>query len=307
MRILIADDDDVSRLALQSLLAHHGYDVTAVSDGTQAWDVLQSADPPRLVILDWLMDEMDGVEVCRRVRQHPELRDVYLILLTSRGEHNYVVTGLAAGANDYVTKPFDRNELLARVRVGAQMVSLYAELAVRMRELDALATMDGLTGIANRRAFQARLDAEISRTNRYHSPLALIMLDVDHFKSLNDAHGHQAGDKVLQTMGRLLTSSSRETDLVARYGGEEFAVILVNADKAAAHEIAERLRARIEAETWPYQPITVSIGITSWTSADGGASEMIRQADQALYLAKQNGRNQVRHFLDMNLPALKVG
>jgi diguanylate cyclase (GGDEF)-like protein len=307
MRILIADDDDVSLLALKALLAREGYDVTAVSDGTQAWAILQSENPPRLAILDWLMDEMDGVEVCRRVREHPKLRDVYLILLTSRGDQNYIVAGLGAGANDYVTKPFDRNELLARVRVGAQMVALHAELAARVRVLDALATMDDLTGIANRRSFQARLEAEVSRTNRYHPPLALMMLDVDHFKSLNDDHGHQAGDEVLQRMGRLLTASTRNTDFVARYGGEEFAIILVNTPKAAAEETAERLRARIEAEPWPYRAITVSIGIASWNDADVEASEMIRQADQALYFAKENGRNQVRHYLNLKLSALAIG
>jgi two-component system, cell cycle response regulator len=306
MRILIADDDDVSRLALKSLLAHEGYEVTAVADGTQAWEALQGQDPPRLVILDWLMEEMDGVEVCRRVREYPELRDVYLILLTSRGDRNHVVSGLQAGANDYVVKPFDRNELLARVRVGAQMISLHAELAARVRELDALATMDGLTGIANRRSFQLRLEAEISRANRYHPPLALMLLDVDHFKSLNDEHGHQAGDEVLRRMGRLLASNTRNTDFVARYGGEEFAVILVNTTKAAAEETAERLRAGIEAEPWPYRAITASIGIASWGPADGSASQMIHQADQALYFAKKNGRNQAMHFLDMQLPPIAI-
>jgi diguanylate cyclase (GGDEF)-like protein len=306
MRILIADDDDVSRTALKALLANEGYEVTAVSDGTRAWEVLQGESPPRLVILDWLMDEMDGVDVCRRVREDPQLRDVYLIILTSRGDQQYIVTGLRAGANDYVTKPFDRNELLARVRVGAQMISLHAELAARVRELDALATTDGLTGIANRRTFQARLEAEISRASRYHTPLALMLLDVDHFKSLNDAHGHQAGDQVLQRMGRLLVSSTRTTDLVARYGGEEFAVILVNTSKGAAQETAERLRARIEAEPWPNRAVTASIGIASWGPADDSAGELIHQADQALYYAKKCGRNQVRHFLDMPSPAITI-
>jgi CheY-like chemotaxis protein len=148
MRILIADDDDVSRLQLDSLLTRHGHEVTAVSDGTEAWNVLQGKDPPRLAVLDWLMDEMDGVEVCRRVRKVPELRDVYLILLTSRGNQEHVLAGLEAGANDYVIKPFDRDELLARVRVGAQMVGLQAELAARVHELeDALVRVNDLQGL----------------------------------------------------------------------------------------------------------------------------------------------------------------
>jgi phosphoserine phosphatase RsbU/P len=148
MRLLIADDDDVSRLELEALLTRHGHEVVAVSDGTAAWEVLQGEDPPRLVILDWLMEDMDGVEVCQRVRERASLRNVYLILLTSRGDKEHIVAGLQAGANDYVTKPFDRDELLARVRVGAQMVGLQAELAVRVRELeDALAQVNQLQGL----------------------------------------------------------------------------------------------------------------------------------------------------------------
>jgi phosphoserine phosphatase RsbU/P len=137
MRILIADDDDVSRLELEALLTRHGHEVTAVADGTEAWEILEGEDPPRLAVLDWLMEEMDGVDVCRRVRQRSELRDVYLILLTSRGDQENILAGLQAGANDYVTKPFDRDELLARVHLGGQMVGLQAELAARVRELEA--------------------------------------------------------------------------------------------------------------------------------------------------------------------------
>jgi CheY-like chemotaxis protein len=148
MRILIADDDDVSRLQLEALLTRHGHEVVAVSDGTQAWEILQGEDPPRLAVLDWLMEEMDGVEVCRRVRERPELRSVYLILLTSRGDKVHILAGLQAGANDYVTKPFDRDELLARVRVGAQMVGLQAELAVQVHELEgALTKVKQLQGL----------------------------------------------------------------------------------------------------------------------------------------------------------------
>jgi phosphoserine phosphatase RsbU/P len=148
MRILIADDDDVSRLELQALLTRRGHEVAAVSDGREAWEVLQGEHPPRLAVLDWRMEEMDGVEVCRRVRERPGLRNVYLILLTSRGDKEHVLAGLQAGANDYVTKPFDRDELLARVRVGAQMVGLQAELAARVQELeDALARVKQLHGL----------------------------------------------------------------------------------------------------------------------------------------------------------------
>jgi two-component system cell cycle response regulator len=299
MRILIADDDRVSLRRLEDLFVRRGYEVMAVSDGTEAWQVLSGQNPPRLAVLDWLMDDMDGVEVCRRVRECPELRDVYLILLTSRGEQQHIVAGLQAGANDYVTKPFNSSELLARVLVGTRMVGLQAELAMRVQELAALAMTDGLTGIANRRTFEARLETECLRTGRFHSPLALIMLDLDNFKCLNDSYGHQAGDEVLRTMGRVLSSSTRNTDFVARYGGEEFAVILVNTDISAAKEAAERIRTRIATEPWPHGIVTASIGIASCEHAPVGVSEFISRADRALYFSKEHGRNRATHSLDM--------
>ncbi len=298
MRVLIADDDEVSRLELESFLTRAGYEVVAVSDGLEAWEILQGQDPPRLAVLDWFMSDMDGVDVCRLVRQSPALEDVYLIVLTSRGDQDHIVAGLQAGANDYVTKPFNRNELLARLRVGERMVGLHAELAARARELAALATTDALTGVGNRRAFEARLEAECLRTARSHSPFALLLLDLDHFKSLNDQHGHPAGDEALKTMGRLLSSASRKTDFVARYGGEEFAVILLDTDMAGAKESAERLRLRIEAEPWPYGAVTASIGIASGGGGPVVAAELIRQADGALYFSKLHGRNRATHWVD---------
>ena len=160
MQILIADDDDVSRLELEALLTRHGHEVVAVSDGADAWEVLRGEAPPRLAILDWLMDEVDGVEVCRRVRERAELRNVYLILLTSRGDKKHILAGLEAGANDYVIKPFDRDELLARVRVGEQIVALQGELATRVRELeDALAEVRTLRGMIHVCAWCRKINA----------------------------------------------------------------------------------------------------------------------------------------------------
>jgi diguanylate cyclase (GGDEF)-like protein len=300
VRVLIADDDDVCRLELASVLTGAGYEVAAVTDGREAWEALQGPDPPRLAVLDWFMPEMDGVDVCRRVRQNPALADVYVIVLTSRADQEHVVAGLQAGANDYVTKPFNRHELLARLRVGERMVGLHAELAARARELAALATTDELTGVGNRRALETRLEAECLNASNTGSPVALLLLDIDRFKSMNDRHGHPAGDEALKTMGLLLSSVSRKTDFVGRYGGEEFAVILVNADMASAREIAERLRSRIEAEPWPYLPVTASFGIASGGGGPVVAAELIRQADGALYFSKQHGRNQVTHWNDID-------
>jgi diguanylate cyclase (GGDEF)-like protein len=300
MRVLIADDDDVSRLELESLLTRAGYEVVAVADGAEAWDVLQGLNPPRLAVLDWFMSDMDGIDVCRRVRESPALEDVYLILLTSRSDQDSVTAGLEAGANDYVTKPFNRSELLGRLQVGERLIGLHAELAARAKELAALATTDDLTGVGNRRAFDTRLEAECLHAFHYGAPFALILLDVDHFKSLNDQHGHPAGDGTLKTMGRLLSSASRKTDYVARFSGEEFAVILVSTDMAGAKEAAERFRKKIEAEPWPYRAVTASIGIASGGSSRVIAAELIRQADEALCFSKQHGRNQATHWGDVD-------
>jgi diguanylate cyclase (GGDEF)-like protein len=292
MRVLIADDEDVSRVELESVLARAGYDVVAVPNGVAAWQLLQGQNPPRLAVLDWFMPEMDGVDVCRRVRESAALEDVYLILLTSHGDEEHIIAGFQAGANDYVTKPFNRNILLARLRVGARMVGLHAELA-------ALATIDQLTGVGNRRALEARLDAECLQTSRADSPFALLLLDLDHFKSLNDRYGHPAGDEALKMTGMLLSAVSRKADFVARYGGEEFAVILGDTGIAGARDIAERLRTRIEAAPWTHRAVTASIGIASSGCAPVVAAELIGQADGALYFSKQQGRNRVTHWADL--------
>jgi len=181
----------------------------------------------------------------------------------------------------------------------AELEALRAELTAANAKLTALASTDELTGIANRRAFQERLELECARAVRYFAPLALLILDVDHFKEFNDTFGHQAGDDVLRKCGRLLAEIARETDLVARYGGEEFVVILSNTGIAAGSEAAERLRSKIETEQWPHRAVTVSIGMATWEDGMKSASELIERADQAMYYSKQHGRNRVTHWLDI--------
>ena len=181
----------------------------------------------------------------------------------------------------------------------ASLEAQQAELLAANSKLDALAMSDGLTGIANRRAFQARLETECAHVRRYPHPLALMILDIDHFKEVNDTYGHLAGDEILQMMARLLAAHARNTDFVARYGGEEFVVILVNTDKDAAQCVAERLRRRIEEEKWPYRAITVSIGTASWNFVADSASALISRADGALYFSKNDGRNRATHCLDI--------
>ncbi len=181
----------------------------------------------------------------------------------------------------------------------AELETLRADLTAANARLTALATTDGLTGIANRRAFQERLELEYARSVRYSAPLALLILDVDRFKGFNDTFGHQGGDEVLRKLGRLLATCARDTDFVARYGGEEFVVILTNTNMAAGSEAAERLRKLIEAEQWPHRAVTASLGFAIWDDGMKSATELIERADKALYYSKHHGRNRVTHWLDL--------
>lgn len=309
MRILIADDINVSRLELEALLTRHGHEVESVSDGTEAWEILQGENPPRLVILDWLMDQMDGIEVCRLVRGRSDLRGVYLILLTSRKDQEHVLTGLEAGANDYVTKPYNRDELLARIRVGENMIGLQAELAARVSELAALASTDELTGTSNRRTWEETAKVEHERAIRYKREYGILMLDVDHFKALNDTQGHRAGDVALRKIGRAISSLCRSADVVGRYGGEEFVVLLPETNLAGLVVLAARIRERIwslniQHPSSPPGRVTISIGLAQ---GDGSPLEtIVQRADAALYRAKRGGRNQVSGGESMPVSSLEI-
>jgi diguanylate cyclase (GGDEF)-like protein len=265
------------------------------SDGSQLWIILARTQAAAAHVLE----EMTLIQNEQTGMLRSALKYASQIASSDRSESQFEeLTGLYNDLGRIQRELAQRNAELEALR--AKLEAKQTELVAANVKLDALAATDGLTGIANRRTFQTWLEAECLRSNRYRSPLALIMLDLDHFKNLNDAYGHQAGDEVLKAMGRILSATSRNTDLVARYGGEEFAVILVNADKAAAMEAAERLRARIEAERWPHRAMTVSIGIASWGPGSDNASEMISRADRALYFSKEHGRNRATHWLDMD-------
>lgn len=264
------------------------------SDGSQIWIILARTQVDAARVLD----EMSLIQNEQTGMLRAALKYASQAALSSKDESHFEeLTRLYNDAGKLQRDLAQRNAQLEALQ--KTLVSKQAELMVVNAQLAALATTDGLTGIANRRTFQARLEAECTRTQRYHSPLALLLLDIDAFKSLNDTHGHQAGDDILKILGRLLSSSSRMTDLVARYGGEEFALILVNTDKSTAVETAERIRLRIEAEPWPHRPITASIGIASFGPGADDLTSMISQADKALYYSKKHGRNCVTHCLDM--------
>lgn len=280
MNILIVDDDAsirrVLRLALEC--AEAGAHVVAeVPDGAAALERLESFTPD-LILLDRNMGLLDGVEVCRRIRANRSCASIYIILLTACAEVESKVDALDAGADDYVVKPFNIQELLARVRRGLK-------IAGERRSAD----IDFLTGLPNRRALEAALGREAEASTRYRHALSLLMIDADHFKRVNDTYGHDAGDAVLREIASLLKRECRQCDFPARWGGEEFVLLLPGTDSENAFAFAERLRGRIAAHEFPHVgEQTVSIGVSVFRDNPG---DMIGRADAALYQAKRDGRN----------------
>jgi len=296
-RVLVAEDDTLYRRALQRLLERASYGVDTVDNGVEALRASQKTDAPRLLILDWVMPGMPGPEICRALRHDANSeRYQYILLLTAKDAKADTVTGLEAGADDYLTKPFDSQELLARLRAGTRILELQDKLLGAKKEMEYLATHDPMTGLWNRLAWNRLLVAEFERAHRNADGLAVLMIDIDHFKLVNDNFGHAAGDAVLQNVGQMLRSLVRAYDLVGRYGGEEFIVVAQQSSEAGAYEYADRLRAALSESTVTFADssiaITVSIGAAFNSDLAGCTPDsMVRSADQALYDAKARGRN----------------
>jgi two-component system cell cycle response regulator len=296
MKILAAEDNPVFQSMLRSMLTKWGYEVTLASDGNQAWSALQEECPPRLAILDWMMPGLDGVEVCRRLRAANREPYIYVLLLTARTDSQDLVEGMEAGADDYLTKPFNATELRARLRAGRRIVELQEELMLAREALREQATHDGLTGLLNRSAIMEVLHNEMARSQRGSQPLSILMVDLDHFKLVNDEFGHLAGDAVLREASARMRAVVRRYDSVGRYGGEEFLVVLPGCDSVSAAAQAERLRLALSSTPFVFVSgtcaLTGSIGYVCSTDVPAGdADSLIRLADAALYDAKDRGRN----------------
>ncbi len=300
--VLVVDDSAVYRKLISDHLRSWDFDVTLAENGSDAWAILQQADSPKLVLMDWVLPDLDGTELCQRIRQAGSSGHyVYAILLTSKEGRQNMLDAMKAGADDYLAKPFDEMELRARLLVGKRILDLQEQLVSARESMRHAATHDSLTGLMNRGEILEMMQRELERGRRERKPLGVILGDVDHFKEVNDTLGHLFGDEALRDIGRRLRSQLRVYDGVGRYGGEEFLMILPNCDLQNAVLRANALREVIGGtpvtSAGKEKLITMSMGVA--VSACVGKSEietLLNQADAGLYAAKEKGRNRIEHF-----------
>jgi two-component system, cell cycle response regulator len=297
MRVLIADDNRDSAESLATLLRIWGFVPVIVHDGEAALAFLREAAIPTLALIDWIMPGTNGIDICREIRKETNQPYTYLILVTGRSGKEHMVDGLNAGADDYLIKPVDPHELHARLNTARRILELQEHLLATQRLLHEQATRDSLTGLWNRAMILETLERELTRSRRENQPLAVIMADIDHFKQINDAHGHLVGDRVLRQTAQRLMTMLRPYDTVGRYGGEEFLVVLPGCGASVAMTLAERLRQCMEADPIADNAqafrVTLSLGVSIWDGQITG-QELLQSADSALYEAKRSGRNRVK-------------
>ncbi len=297
-RVAVVDDDRAIRKLVSLYLTRAGYDVVEFGTGKQARSELVRI-PWDLAILDRRLPDMDGVVLCHQLKGNPELRSRYIIMLTGEDEAEDKILGFDLGADDYITKPFQPAELLARIRAAKRIIDLQKELLESNRRLELLSITDGLTKLHNHRHFQDELARAFEESQRYNRPLSLVMADIDFFKKINDSYGHAVGDEVLKSISAVFQQSIRSTDLAARYGGEEFALMLPETNLEDAIAFAEKLRSIVDSTAIPTQAgplrLTISLGVASVPhSRVHSAKDLVITSDKALYRAKRNGRNQVQ-------------
>jgi diguanylate cyclase (GGDEF)-like protein len=284
---------------MERILQKSGYDVVATANGAHALEELSREGGPRLALLDWMMPELDGLEVCRRVRSRHGQPYVYITMLTSKLSNNDVVAGLEAGSDDYLTKPCNPEELKARLRTGQRVLHLEDDLVEAREEMRYKATHDALTGLWNHGAILSLLRNDLSRAAEDLVPVSLLLCDVDHFKRVNDAHGHLAGDEILRQVAARIENSVGASDAVGRYGGEEFLILLKSCGRAQLKDRAEQVRNEVSCRSFFFEGASLSISLSlgalsveQWTPALP-IEPLLRTVDNALYHAKSTGRNRV--------------
>lgn len=290
LTVLVIEDHPDQRDLLAIVLQREGYRVVTAANGVEALERLET-EHVQIALSDIMMPKMDGFELIKQVRSNPSLKNIYLILITARIQEGDRVRGLDLGADDYITKPFSFSELLARIRVGSRVVQYQQHLEYQTQ-------VDSLTGLFNRRAFENKMNQEFERSKRYHSPLSVLILDIDNFKTINDTYGHHGGDAALVKISETLRERTRQSDFPSRYGGEEFVLVLPETDQENAALVANKIHESIRTssfgtDTRPFT-LTVSIGMSS-TSARFYADwrDLIADADRALYLAKNSGKDRI--------------
>jgi diguanylate cyclase (GGDEF)-like protein len=302
MKVLVADDEQMSRRLIETSVRRWGYDVVVACDGLEASQILNGENPPKLAILDWMMPGLDGIQLCKKLRQLKDENYVYILLLTARQTKSDVIEGLEAGADDYISKPFDPQELKVRLRTGKRILCLLDQITAARETLRELAARDPLTGLWNHSAIIELLVSEIDRAERHGTCLGIALVDLDRFKSINDTYGHLIGDHVLREAAQIMSHSVRPYDAVGRLGGEEFLVILPGCDQINAVSHAERLRsalnrAVVNTHAGPLR-FTASFGVTVVAPEAGmDAQTAIGTADIAMYAAKHAGRDRVEFIV----------
>jgi two-component system chemotaxis response regulator CheY len=298
IQILVVDDSPVSRKVLEHALSDEPCTLLFAKSGEEALRFFQE-HRPAVVITDWMLPDFSGPELCQRIRSDAQNSYTYIILLTSMTEKDSVVKGLAAGADDYLTKPFDSSELLARIGVGRRIIDLHREIEKKNRLLEEAARTDHLTGLANRRAIEEWANRQLRGAARHGYQFWVVIADLDSFKSVNDNYGHDAGDAVLQKFAEILRENTRASDLSGRLGGDEFLLILTHVERENIELTLDRLRKQFGSQIFAFNgqkvKVTASFGITGFEGKEAPEiGALVRQADMALYAAKRGGRNQVK-------------
>jgi two-component system, cell cycle response regulator len=298
MQVLVVDDSPFSRKLLEHTLSEESYSLLFAKNGSEALQLFKK-HLPEVVIMDWVLPDSFGPELCEQIRRESREAYAYIILLTSITEKESIVKGLSAGADEYLTKPFDRAELLARIGVGCRIIKLQREIDAKNKLLKELANTDSLTGLPNRRAIEEWAARQLRGAARYGFSLWVVHADLDCFKDINDGYGHEAGDQVLKQFAKILNEITRASDISGRIGGDEFLWVLTHAEESRIRTTVERLRENFASHKFSFGGKTISMtasyGVTGFQGKEPPEfSKLVRQADKAMYSAKRAGRNQIK-------------